>query len=1237
MKRKTTKSLITIAILIVSLAILCACDLSTLIPGATHEHEWSEWETVKDPDCETPGTKERICDCGETQSGSIPVKGHSYSEWIAEIPATCKAEGTLGHYHCSECNQNFDMDKKVLESIIIAKEDHKESDWIEDEESTCIAKGSRHKECTVCKTVLETDNTDMSDHSYGEWIEEVSATYEKEGTLGHYHCSVCNKNFDADKRELNSIVIPKLDPQNPPTPHQHTESDWIVDEEATCVKEGSKHKECTECGKVLATEKVDATGIHQESDWIEDEEATYEKTGLEHTECIWCHVKIKENIIPVLKTVYHNVYFEWFGIQENYSIVFAQHTGIDELPVIEKIGYAQGYWYDKSGNAISDIPAETSTDVYLYAKLGEPIVYKITYDLGNANNHPNNVDGNLPYKTYTIESNTFTLASPTLQGFHFIGWIDENGNIIKQVTEGSTGNLHLTPKWSGVTSSITPYLQISSPMYDGEVITENNGKIVYIYYLGYIANVPTGNADSEYHYYNGTGTTTLSITSCNSTTKSTTTYGKIINNITTSLEQGVKQTLEQKIEANAGVNIYEVVDIGISASTSGSIETHTTLGMSIESVHESGQDIVRSELNSEETFKSYELSPANNPEGYYWYTVYATVDVFALLEYDPTTRTVTYDTARVWRDTYTTGWAYAYTHDEICTAKISGDYSDFYFEIPDKFFNDISELVTGTNGLIYTESGNDCIVTAYEGTDTDVIIPTYHFGKKVTSISSDLFSSNTGITSVTFGKGITSIPDHAFENCTSLTSVLFKGEVTSIGEYAFTGCKSLKINLPNTIHNIGDHAFEGCESIECISIDDNMISLGSNAFLNCNQLTLNVRTDNLFFIQTAISSGASSICVDWICSEVEIDADNHTITVPSIKAFTFNGNGQKFEDLFIVSQSQITDIRYVTIENKIANKHVITTSSPTVKLRLVTIESYDGALLLNSEYTNLLIGGIVKLSANGGALRLYTDGSNGINAINLDITPFDGESATLNVIGGYGVQGGIGINASKTVTIHDYVTVIAEGGVGTIGLTYGENGGNGGIGIKCESLVVMSNATVNATGGDGGHGTEGLYGSDGNNSWGGDRGDDGNPGGNGGNGAAAIHCDSITVDKTSNITVKAGNGGNGGKGGDGGNGTRDNNPWSDGSNIGGNGGNGGNGGSCSQALIANTQNIEVEIIIQEGSVGLGGVGGNGGNGGAGNSDAFIGGQGGVGGSGGTGGLNGDGITHAANGKDGERG
>ncbi len=50
---------------------------------------------------------------------SVEANQHNYGTFVDEVPATCKQEGELGHYHCDLCGKNFDVNKEELETIVI--------------------------------------------------------------------------------------------------------------------------------------------------------------------------------------------------------------------------------------------------------------------------------------------------------------------------------------------------------------------------------------------------------------------------------------------------------------------------------------------------------------------------------------------------------------------------------------------------------------------------------------------------------------------------------------------------------------------------------------------------------------------------------------------------------------------------------------------------------------------------------------------------------------------------------------------------------------------------------------------------------------------------------------------------------------------------------------------------------------------------------------------------------------
>ena len=171
---------------------------------------------------------------------------------------------------------------------------HTASDWITDTAATATTDGTKHKECTVCKRVLETGTIPATGsghtHSYGsEWKSDADK---------HWHECSCG-----DKKDTAA----------------HTAGEWIIDTPATSTTSGSKHKECTVCGYTMTTETIPATGggehTHNYSSdwksdsinhwkecscgdkadvaahsfkWVVDKEATATKKGSKHEECKVC-------------------------------------------------------------------------------------------------------------------------------------------------------------------------------------------------------------------------------------------------------------------------------------------------------------------------------------------------------------------------------------------------------------------------------------------------------------------------------------------------------------------------------------------------------------------------------------------------------------------------------------------------------------------------------------------------------------------------------------------------------------------------------------------------------------------------------------------------------------------------------------------------------------------------------------------------------------------------------------
>ena len=134
-----------------------------------------------------------------TYKDAPPSHTHSYgTDW--------KYDGT-NHWHECECGDKADVAA------------HSASEWIVDTAATETAEGAKHKECTVCKKVLETATIPATHtHSYGtDW---------KYDDTNHWHECECGDKADTAAHSFQ----------------------WVIDKAATKEATGIKHEECTVCG-----------------------------------------------------------------------------------------------------------------------------------------------------------------------------------------------------------------------------------------------------------------------------------------------------------------------------------------------------------------------------------------------------------------------------------------------------------------------------------------------------------------------------------------------------------------------------------------------------------------------------------------------------------------------------------------------------------------------------------------------------------------------------------------------------------------------------------------------------------------------------------------------------------------------------------------------------------------------------------------------------------------------------
>ena len=113
-------------------------------------HSYGNSVVTKQPTCTSEGAAIKTCTkCNATVTEKLPAKGHT-AVTDKGYSATCTTAGKTDGSHCSVCGA------VIKAQTTITATGHKSSGWIVDKTASIGVKGSKHKECTVCKKVLET-------------------------------------------------------------------------------------------------------------------------------------------------------------------------------------------------------------------------------------------------------------------------------------------------------------------------------------------------------------------------------------------------------------------------------------------------------------------------------------------------------------------------------------------------------------------------------------------------------------------------------------------------------------------------------------------------------------------------------------------------------------------------------------------------------------------------------------------------------------------------------------------------------------------------------------------------------------------------------------------------------------------------------------------------------------------------------------------------------------------------
>ena len=128
-------------------------------------------------------------------------------------------------------------------------------------------------------------------------------------------------------------------------------------------------------------------------------------------------------------------------------------------------------------------------------------------------------------------------------------------------------------------------------------------------------------------------------------------------------------------------------------------------------------------------------------------------------------------------------------------------------------------------------------IVDYNGTSTDLVIPSTLGGSKVVCIGSSAFKNNTNLTSVTIPDTVTTIENRAFSGCSNIKKLTLGKNVSEIGMHAFQRNIGLTtLTIPDSVTFIDTGAFGGCSKLREISIGKSVSRMGGAVFASSPQL-----------------------------------------------------------------------------------------------------------------------------------------------------------------------------------------------------------------------------------------------------------------------------------------------------------------------------------------------------------------------------------------------------------------
>ena len=561
-------------------------------------------------------------------------------------------------------------------------------------------------------------------------------------------------------------------------------------------------------------------------------------------------------------------------------------------PTTERKGYTFDKWdYDFSKPIIKDTSITASWNI---------ITYNVYYDLNvPSDSISQDVDNSMNVTTYTVED-VITFQTPSRKGYRFTGW-DKN------IKKGTIGDVTVTASWEVIEYDIVYDFGDADSVSKATNNTQNPSKYTIENTITFVEPSRTGYTFIAWdkNIVRGTIDTQI-ITASWKIVEYDIIYdfgdNNSVSKATNNEHNPSKYTIEDAItvaEPSRKGYTFIAWDKSIASGTIGT-QTITASWKIIEYsiIYDFGDtDSVSKATNNAQNPSKYTIEDAitfaePSRRGYTFIAWDKSIEkgtintqtitaIWEVINYSITYELNGWENSSQNVDTYTIESGIITLYDAI---KGESLFCGWYLDEECKNHIATIDASTMRDYMVYAYTDDSATkglsiekgsVKGYSGTLTDVVIPSYYKGNRVTSIGDRAFYNCTGLTSITIPDSVTSIGKETFSNCIDLTNVTIGNGVTSIGDSAFYGCSKLQdlyitdimawcnisglnnlmwygssnkrlyinnelvtsITIPDSVTSIGGYAFSFCTGLTSVVIPDSVTSIGERAFRNCTGLT----------------------------------------------------------------------------------------------------------------------------------------------------------------------------------------------------------------------------------------------------------------------------------------------------------------------------------------------------------------------------------------------------------------